>query len=99
MSGYTKGPWEAETTEATMNDRNEWRIGPRSKPQVVRGVMSTADARLIAAAPELVEALERFVAKHFTPGSKANRPDYVVTVPTADIYALAAVLAKVKGKS
>lgn len=59
MSGYTKGPWEAETTEATMNDRNEWRIGPRSKPQVVRGVMSTADARLIAAAPRLAEALKK----------------------------------------
>lgn len=54
LTAATPGPWEASTSEATMNDRNEWRIcqeAPPSRPSHLRAVMSSADAHLIANAP------------------------------------------------
>lgn len=46
---------------------------------------------------ELIAEVERFLGKHFHGGSKANRPEYGTFVPTEDIYALRAALARVKG--
>ena len=65
LAKATPGAWEASTSEATMNDRNEWtfrRMGPRIVPMHFRAVMQSADASLIAAAPawlaELCDRLE-----------------------------------------
>ena len=70
LEAATPGPWEASTSEATMNDRNEWtfrRMGPPTVPMHFRAVMQSADARLIAAAPawlaELCDRLEAAEAK------------------------------------
>ena len=35
----TQGPWEARSSEATMNDRSEWKVGKHNHPQVLRSVM------------------------------------------------------------
>lgn len=64
----TEGPWEAATSEATMNDRSEYRIGLPSRPQVFRASMRSADAAFIAAArtdlPRLVAALRAVLEVH-----------------------------------
>jgi len=52
----TPGPWEAIASEATMDDRSLWRIGDTRKPRVCVGQMASANARLIAAAPDLANA-------------------------------------------
>lgn len=36
----------------------------------------------------LREAVKEFLGQHFHGGSKADRSDYVVSVPTRDIYSL-----------
>ena len=64
----TQGPWEARTSEATMNDRSEWRIGRPDMPQVARSVMQAADAAFIAvsrtAVPRLLAAVASVLALH-----------------------------------
>lgn len=45
----TPGPWENVSSERTMNDRSEWRIGDSHKPKVLSAVMRAADAEHIAA--------------------------------------------------
>lgn len=58
----TPGPWEANTSEATMDDRSGWRIGHPRRPQAFSAVMRAADAQLIAAAvnalPDLLDQLD-----------------------------------------
>ena len=44
----TQGTWEARSSEVTMNDRSEWKIGKYSRPQVFRSVMRGDDAAFIA---------------------------------------------------
>lgn len=51
LDQITPGPWVAETSEATMNDQSQWRIGPERELPVVRARMSGADAEFIANAP------------------------------------------------
>jgi hypothetical protein len=51
------GLGHARTYEETMNDRNEWRFGLESEPQIFRAVMKTADAEFIANAPDDIAAL------------------------------------------
>lgn len=59
----TAGPWEATTSEVTMNDSSGWRIGDRSKPMVLFARMRSSDAEFIAAArsdiPTLLAEVER----------------------------------------
>lgn len=62
LAAATHGHWEASSSEVTMNDKSEWRIGPRNRPQVARSVMSRANAELITHlvnhAAEYIEARE-----------------------------------------
>ena len=53
MSNHTPGPWEVEYDELTEEWLVEWDHGWAA----VSGVMNGNNARLIAAAPELLEAL------------------------------------------
>ncbi len=51
-------------------------------------------------ASELRAAVKKFVDKHYHPGSKDNRPDYVVArVSTADVYALVKALRLAGGEN
>jgi hypothetical protein len=60
MSAHTPGPWTAiETPESSHHD---WRIKATRLFIGVATDNSEADARLIAAAPELLEALEYLVS-------------------------------------
>ena len=61
----TEGPWEARSSEATMNDRSEWKIGKHNHPQVLRSVMRGDDAVFIAdARVRLPQALDVIQAVH-----------------------------------
>ena len=61
----TEGPWEARSSEATMNDRAEWKIGQYNRPQALRSVMRGADAVFIAdARTRLPQALAALQAVH-----------------------------------
>lgn len=57
LEGSSEGPWEASSSEATMNDQSQWRIGKHHALQVARSVMRGVDARLMAAAPDLAETV------------------------------------------
>lgn len=57
MSGHTPGPWRVTSPQA---DPNAYDIESASGTKITRGYWGTsacADARLIAAAPEMLEAL------------------------------------------
>ena len=69
MSNHTPGPWRVDHGSMldgvnVITPRNEWicYLGMASRPDVV------ADANLIAAAPELLEALEDAVRDSESPG-------------------------------
>lgn len=111
MNKHTPGPWQsawdAPDEEARPGENGEeWAIRATDGEVVVGTTyydglhmfVTPEDARLIASAPDMLEALEVFVAKHHHPGPKENREDYVTTVPTADIYALRTVLLKARGE-
>lgn len=55
MSGHTPGPWVAQPDPHS--NPGEWVIGIANGPVDYVAVCSERDARLIAAAPELLEAL------------------------------------------
>ena len=61
LAAATPGPWEADTSDCTMNDRNQWGIrrgrNPGENPAHLRSVMSTPDADPIAHAPADLAAL------------------------------------------
>ena len=64
-SQATEGPWEARSSEATMNDRSEWKIGKHNHPQVLRSVMRGDDTVFIAdARTRLPQALAALQAVH-----------------------------------
>ena len=64
----TQGPWEARSSEVTMNDRGEWKIGKHNHPQVLRSVMRGDDAVFIADArtrlPLALDALQAVLTLH-----------------------------------
>lgn len=54
----TPGPWEAYSSEVTMNDRSQWRIGDRNRPAIFFATMRASDAAYIAAcSPDVVLGL------------------------------------------
>ncbi len=68
MSGLAPGPWKAHTGQALGADN--YQITSDDLPFSFAMVTGEANARLIAAAPELLEALEGLVELH-------RRDDYV----------------------
>lgn len=92
MSAFTPGPWEADETHFKRQLTDFWGqlVSPKSGNHFVaivpgRDSSSTADANLIAAAPDLYAALERAVNMLSTHRSY---------LPEAD-----AALAKARGES
>lgn len=62
MTKHTPGPWECEEASECWHDDHVWAKGGRGKGEHITTVCSGTDnARLIAAAPELLEALERVI--------------------------------------
>lgn len=92
MSRHTPGPWTAEGwNNTTVNAADGSTI--TAAPGGVRGAKISeiqANARLIAAAPDLLAALELFLAQYHVPGSayREARPE---------IQAALAAISKAKG--
>ncbi len=60
LAAATPGPWHAETSDATMDDRNLWRVRRDVQPQALlhlSAIMSSGNADLIAHAPADLAAL------------------------------------------
>jgi len=65
MMTYTKGPWRAERQKSFSYSIHTDYIHDRGHDcNIVREVRCEANAFLIAAAPQLLEALKRLVAEH-----------------------------------
>jgi hypothetical protein len=56
---YTPGPWEAKSYPSVDYPDGVWYVEGPVQAEEVDGLANGADARLIAAAPELLEALEQ----------------------------------------
>lgn len=69
MSGYTSGPWHCRANrangDALIEDAQDQVIGATYGDT---GLPAEANARLIAAAPELLEALQAYVANDANQG-------------------------------
>jgi hypothetical protein len=96
-SAFTPGPWEARDT---CSQQERWVVGadhPYSSEHrltVAREIETEANARLIAAAPELYEALEaarREIVFHL-------RGNEALIKSSAAIYGIDAILAKARGE-
>ena len=67
MSKHTPGPWSARRRRGqAFAAVSEWRVSQTSEGEdgllsVARGVSNEATARLIAAAPDMLAALQQFV--------------------------------------
>ena len=106
MSKHTPGPWKAHFEEAyfvTGPDRGRVAMmmnlkGPHGLGGRRSGEESAANARLIAAAPDLLEALQRAVACGMVPSTSAfegGAAAHSEQVRTAD--AIRAAIAKATG--
>ena len=96
MSKHTEGPWRAAPAGRVVAQDGEWwlqvcKVGAFDDPDMLVHCKSRweADANLIAAAPEMLEALEKMVAaEHRMPGYHPNWMRYI-----------RAIVAKAKGES
>ena len=93
MSHHTKGPWKVGTSGITVISEN-WSISVPLRlplPDTIHDMCEgpKADARLIAAAPEMLELLKCYIGAH-----KSMTPQ---TLDRYDAEARA-LLAKVRGK-
>ncbi|MNQ14500.1 hypothetical protein D3C85_274540 [compost metagenome] len=104
MSGYTKGPWRLDegfinpeilddTYHAIMAGAGF--LGDEKNPAgfELTGCISTADARLISCAPELLEALEIALGS-----IKEICHERAIPVPTSTVRRCLEVIAKAKGE-
>ena len=85
MSTHTPGPWEIRAEEA---DEEYWITEPHYTVGPASIVFNIEDACLIAAAPELLEALKLMIDTHDTGGW-----------PTSTIVIARAAIAKAEGKA
>lgn len=91
MSAHTPGPWKAGNVENRTGGRSAvliWADGGDDLGEA----RTFADARLMAAAPELLEALERMVAM-FADHTQYDEEGY----ETAAVAVARAAIAKAKG--
>lgn len=86
MSKHTKGPWEIHTAQ---NGRTIFQIGPCAPEEYAGSAwldVSMEDARLIAAAPELLEALIDIAddySERFDMDSPSTNPGMKIVVENA----------------
>lgn len=72
MSGYTKGPWDIQESTGWDEAWCDWhQVGPVS----LMGPRADADSHLIAAAPDLLEALIAMLPES-NADEKHCRPDF-----------------------
>jgi len=82
MTKHTPGPWGLSNNATPDRTPTEWVIGPLTGRQVIARVTTIPqDARLIAAAPELLEQLEKNL---FALESAINLRGMVELVPYAE---------------
>jgi hypothetical protein len=109
MSGYTPGPWIAkrnssfwEINPVNRSESGPWSVGDvcASAPDDADGGLQEANARLIAAAPDLLEALEAAVGCGMVPTSSmkdGGAARHSIQVRVADM--IRAAIAKAKGET
>jgi hypothetical protein len=98
MDKHTPGPWEALHIDHRWHIRTaDWINGPLGGPMgkaaiadLYEGDADSANARLIAAAPELLEALAQIVDAYDYKGIG-------VTLPKSSLVLARAAIAKAKG--
>lgn len=107
MSGHTPGPWEAQVVRQgaslypAVYGANERLVADAWHYQKDDAEM-IANARLIAAAPDLLVACERMMDDVLTYHEDAERGEYDrygVDIPTATIRALRAAITKARGEA
>jgi len=71
MSRYTEGPWRAAPAGRVIAQDGEWRlqvckVGAFDDPEMLRHSKSRweADTHLIAAAPEMLDALDKMLSRY-----------------------------------
>lgn len=91
MSRHTPGPWNWSDDECTRWGRKE--LSPCVITGTVEGLIdiSDEDARLISAAPELLEALKKMLDEHY------YQIGYDMTIDNPACVAAVAALAKATG--
>ena len=87
MSEPTPGPWMAYGTHR----KRDWGVGTKAD-EIVSGGLSEADARFIATAPDMEDALERVIAGHEIPPQYTN-------CGCVQCHAIRQVLAKARGEA
>ncbi len=97
MTKHTPGPWSARNGRIFMTDREELTVA--NVARAFDGDYSPANARLIAAAPDLLEALEALADLHKP--CLADNPTLMECVKEQPeyqaYYAARAAIAKAKG--
>ena len=101
MSKHTPGPWAFKQHGGRIRiitaDQG-LTVAYTPEEQRADGWSSQANARLIAAAPEMYEALQNIVANHqVMPDQTMNNTTDVAHVPLDDIEAARAALKKAEG--
>jgi hypothetical protein len=105
MTDYTPGPWHYETTGPGL-------LGAFAGDDLIAGVASSdnqeANARLIAAAPDLLAALDDLLLKVFAADENEDgericavcqRPDYLDCNPNESCGRARAAIAKARGEA
>jgi hypothetical protein len=89
MTEHTPGPWEAgEFADRT----GDWLVSAKRQRYFVADVYTEADARLIAAAPDMLAALKQI--HHYETIRDPNRGELFLGA----LHAVEAAIAKVEGK-
>lgn len=98
MSKFTKGPWRLDQYENIL-DANDRKVVVTGVALSMSGIDSevSANARLISAAPDLLEALERYVHA-IAVGGGSDKDLIMDAIRQADNKARAAI-AKAKGEA
>ena len=102
MSKHTPGPWEVVELVDGYDIRcpeSRCRIATASDPEAVWGAIGREeDACLIAAAPELLEAIEAAIASGMVPGESITAGPGTKTQQGKAATMLRAAIAKAKGE-
>ena len=109
MSEHTPGPWIAVRSSSYWEVKPQRKDGERKPPYQIADTCSSdlgnpdkglqeANARLIAAAPELLEAIEAAIASGMVPGESITGGPGAKTQQGKAAAMLRAAIAKAKGE-